>query len=149
MPEQEARLSALDERVSGQGRAINELTSSMQSGFRHLEQQIGNLANTMAASQKIQWPALSLALAFATVIGTLAYWPIKESQGKIESRLEDSVSAHVYESNRATWRSDYALDQQQIAREIDSVKAALIPRPELENRFTDMQRQVDELKRRP
>lgn len=92
----DAQSAAMGERVSNLNRRQTDLENEMRIGFRAVETQITSLTNetrtalqsistTMAERNKPQWQALSVMLAFVTILGALAYWPIREKAIDLQS----------------------------------------------------------------
>lgn len=160
----ETRIAALGERVEGQGRRLSSLEATVTQGFKQVEVSIGSLSSEFRNSQRPQWQAIGVALTFATVVGALAYWPIRENQSDFKSDLRSiadsamSVSSFVdfkatYENNRIVSRTEYIDKFNAVNSSIAKIADDQVPRKEMDRvwasqdrQFSDLQRQLDEIK---
>lgn len=170
-----ASQAQLGERVTNLGRRQSDLESEMRSGFKQVESSISSLANetrnaiasvsaSIAERNKPQWQALGVALTFATVLGGLAYMPIREATTDLKSSVSTladralSVGAFqdfkaTYENNRIVSRTEYIDKFGAVNISIGKINDQLVPRAELERVWVSedqqraqMQKQIDELK---
>lgn len=136
---------------------------------------ISSLGTTLAERSKPQWQALSVMLAFALAVGALAYWPIREALSEVKTdqryleqnalsvaafaevnRYRDQQFAefkNTYENNRVVSRNEYIDKFGAINARLEKIDAETVPRAEhdrtwanYDQRFADVQRQVDEMK---
>jgi hypothetical protein len=88
----------LGERVTNLGRRQSDLETEMRAGFRSQEQSLtaftnevrnslAQLSQTIAERNKPQWQALGVALAFAGMLGGLAYMPIREATNDLKTAV--------------------------------------------------------------
>lgn len=157
----DARTAALNERVEGQGRRLSSLEQTVTTGFRQIEGSISALSTEFRNNQRPQWQALSVLLVAVSLIGALAYWPIREQQSDIKADVanivagmatgfdragdrvdklaEQSLSVQsfldfkgTYENNRVVSRTEYLDKFSTITTSIDKVKDDMVPRKEHE-----------------
>jgi hypothetical protein len=159
-----ATQAQLGERVTNLGRRQTDLENEMRSGFRQIEQSfasftnetrasINALATSLAERNKPQWQALGVMLAFATALGGLAYWPIREATNDLKASVAVIVDKMVTQKE-LEWRSARsAEDRARMEAAIAELREAQVPRAELERvwqsfdqRFSDHQRQLDDVK---
>lgn len=149
--ENDPRIASLNERVSGQGAHIVSIENEMRRNFESVNVTLSNINAKLETQQKPQWQALGVLLTGIVVIGTLAYWPIRESQSRIESNLtalaNSTVTLREYDNNRVLSRND----NNNRFDKIEKALADIVPRAEharawdgINQRFTDMQRQIDQ-----
>ncbi|WP_244483779.1 hypothetical protein [Rhizobium sp. Root482] len=154
----------LGERVTNLGRRQTDLEAEMRTGFKQMESALSALgaemrnstaalSTNMAERNKPQWQALGVPLTFATVLGGLAYMPIRESTSDLKASVA-IISERMVTQQEMEWRT--ARGQEDRARSetaITDLRNSQVPRLELDRvfmgydqRFGDVQRQVDELK---
>lgn len=160
----DAVTAQLGERVTNLGRRQTDMEAEMRSGFKQVENSLAGIANEMRSSiaalstnlaerNKPQWQALSVAIAFCTVIGGLAYWPIQSSTSDLKAAISN-LSDKVVTRQEMEWRQARgAEDRTRMEGSIKDIRDAQVPRAELERVWTsqtnidaDQQRQLDELK---
>lgn len=160
----DAVTAQLGERVTNLGRRQTDLEAEMRTGFKQMESALSALgaemrnstaalSTNMAERNKPQWQALGVALTFATVLGGLAYMPIRESTSDLKASVA-IISERMVTQQEMEWRT--ARGQEDRARSetaINDLRNSQVPRLELDRvfmgydqRFGDVQRQVDELK---
>lgn len=149
--ENDPRIASLNERVSGQGSHIASIENEMRRNFESVNVALSNINAKLETQNKPQWQALGVLLTGIVVVGTLAYWPIRESQSRIENNLTSlantTVTLREYDNNRVLSRTDNS----NRFEKIESILANIVPRAEhdrvwdgINQRFTDMQRQIDQ-----
>lgn len=161
----EARYASLDERVRNQGAQIAGLEQEMRRSFSALSTGLDAINAKLADTSKPQWQALGVMLTAIVVVGTLAYWPIREAQSRIEATVADQARLinerfgsvvtlqqfaefrSTYENNRALTRVDMNARFEKLERGLETV----VPREEhervwigLDQRFAEMRRQIDQ-----
>jgi CHASE3 domain sensor protein len=163
-----AQYARLSERVENQGKDIVDLRSNMNTGFQTVNSAISTLSNELRASGRTQWPAiwaaLSVGVAILTGLGFMALQPIKDSIATIRedakmqaSETSTSISAVVDKmvtQKEMEWRTARgAEDRARTDASVKELRDAQVPREELDRvfgsydqRFTDQQRQIDEVK---
>ena len=147
----ELQYAALGERVEGQGRRLTNLENTVTQGFKQVEASIGGLAAEFRSSQRPQWQAIGVAITFAAMIGALAYWPIRENQANLKTQIDALTSVAITRAEME-WRQERGKEERaRTETAILAISSALVPRQELDRvfqgydqRFTDMQRQIDE-----
>ncbi|KQY22550.1 hypothetical protein ASD31_22955 [Rhizobium sp. Root482] len=160
----DAVTAQLGERVTNLGRRQTDLEAEMRTGFKQMESALSALgaemrnstaalSTNMAERNKPQWQALGVPLTFATVLGGLAYMPIRESTSDLKASVA-IISERMVTQQEMEWRT--ARGQEDRARSetaITDLRNSQVPRLELDRvfmgydqRFGDVQRQVDELK---
>lgn len=155
---------AMGERVTNMGRRINDVEVEMRSGFNQINQSISALSNTLAERNKTQWPVIFLAIGVASsVLGyfvTQALTPIRDANLDMKAAIIQTsqdikaLAASTVSQQELAWRSQRGVeDRTRMETAIGDIRAALVPRQEHERvwtsydqRFADIQRQVDEVK---
>jgi len=161
---QDAMTAQLGERVTNLGRRQTDLESEMRSGFKQIESSVASLSaemrNSVAAlsaniaeRNKPQWQALGVALTFCTILGGLAYWPINAATTDLKAAVASMADKMVtrQEMDQRTERG--VEDRARTDMAVKDLRDAQVPREELvrvwdnyDQRFTDQQRQIDEVK---
>lgn len=152
-----AQWARLSERVENQGKDIVDLRSNMNTGFQGVNANLATLSNELRSAGKTHWPvifaALSVVITILAGLGFLSLQPIKDNTARLETALvrlaETSVSQKEME-----WRSARgAEDRMRTETAVKDLREAQVPRLELtrvwdnyDQRFTDQQRQIDEVK---
>lgn len=80
VPHVDARLSALETRVEGIAGSLNSVVTAVNALGEKLDR-------GRQTPWGVIWSAMSVATAIITVIGGLAYWPIKEGQADFKASL--------------------------------------------------------------
>lgn len=154
----------LGERVTNLGRRQTDLETEMRQGFRTMEQAVTSLANetrtsiatlsaNLAERSRPQWQALGVALTFATLLGGLAYLPIREATSDLKASTA-MLAERMVTRQEMDWRQARgAEDRSRMELSINDLRALQVPREELvrvwqnyDQRFSDQQRQLDDLK---
>ena len=163
-----AQYARLSERVENQGKDIVDLRSNMNTGFQSVNANIATLSNELRGNSKTQWPVIwsAIGVSFAVLggIGTMAYYPVRESQAQLKTEIRDvatdassaisSLAAQIVTQKELDWRTQRAAeDRQRTETAIKDLRSDQVPRQEHErvwsgydNKISDVQRQVDELK---
>lgn len=160
----DAAQAQLGERVTNLGRRQTDLESEMRTGFKAVETQMASLANEMrlaisglsssiAERSRPQWQALGVTLTFAGMLGALAYLPIREATTDLKFAVS-ALSEKVVTRQEMDWRSARGTeDRQRMESAIAEIRNNVVPRAEharewagADQRFSDVQRQIDELK---
>lgn len=129
----------------------------MNTGFQGVNANLAALSNELRSAGKTHWPvifaALSVVITILAGLGFLSLQPIKDNTARLETALvrlaETSVSQKEME-----WRSARgAEDRMRTETAVKDLREAQVPRLELtrvwdnyDQRFTDQQRQIDEVK---
>ena len=171
----DARLAALETRVSGIERGMSALDDKISSRFKETTDQLGQLTAKLDERSKTHWPtiwgAMSVVLGLVIAGGTLAFSPRDESIRRIEAGLNDVAASRVsfsafsefkgtYENNRLLFRQDIdarfiRLDGEigALERRIREGETAVAPRGEQQERWraqdaavAALQRQLDDVK---
>lgn len=171
----EAKYAALDERVANQGLRLTQIEQTMMSGFRQVEQTLGNLGAELRGGQKPQWQAISVAatvtIAFMGLVGTLAYMPVtsglRDVREDVRANAKDSLSVDAFKEFKATYENNRLLnrtdvdakvlrldtDLSKLEGQVREAAAAVVPRGEHQERWRSqdaavaaVQRQLDDLK---
>lgn len=167
----ESKYAQLGERVSNLSIRQHDLEAEMRRGFGELSQAVNVLSNELRGTSRTQWPviwsAVGVCFAVITAIGSLAFIPVRGDISRIDGNIvaltnaikevdDKSVSQsqftefkNTYENNRVLTRTDYNDRFKSIEASIDNT----VPRAEhnrvwigYDQRFADVQRQVDEVK---
>lgn len=160
----DAVTAQLGERVTNLGRRQTDMESEMRAGFKAMEAAVTSLANETRASiaalstnlaerNKPQWQALGVALTFAAMLGGLAYLPIREATSDLKASVS-ALGSRVVTRDEMEWRTARAAeDRARTDAGVKELRDAQVPRDELDRvfssydqRFTDQQRQLDDVK---
>ncbi|WP_245423061.1 hypothetical protein [Neorhizobium huautlense] len=160
----DAVTAQLGERVTNLGRRQTDLDAEMRAGFKAMENGMTTLAGEMRTSlaalsanlaerSRPQWQALSVVLAFAAMLGGLAYLPIREATGDLKSSVAPLTDKMVTQKE-LEWRTARgAEDRQRSEAMIKELREEQVPRKELDRVFnsydeqrSDIRRQLDEVK---
>ncbi|MER9356961.1 hypothetical protein NKI61_27350 [Mesorhizobium sp. M0514] len=105
--------AAMGERVTNMGRRINDVEVEMRNGFNQVSNSlnastnetrasIAALSTSLAERARPQWQALSVMLAFAAILGGLAYMPIREATNDLKAaNVETNKSIQALTSETA------------------------------------------------
>lgn len=143
----------LGERVTNLGRRQTDLENEVRTGFRQIEQSIAGLSSTISDRAKPQWQALSVMLAFAAILGGLAYMPIREATNDLKVAVtamgERSVSRQEMDWRAARGSEDRDRTNEAIA----DIRSSAVTRNEWAERnrardqeVADLSRRVDEIR---
>lgn len=147
----------LGERVTNLGRRQSDLETEMRSGFRQMEQSITSFTNetrtsiaalsqTLAERNKPQWQALSVMLAFAAILGGLAYMPIREATTDLKASVS-SLAAAAVTREELNWRSQRtAEDRQRVELAIADIRASMLPRNEWMERNASRDHDIENIR---
>ena len=150
-----AQWARLSERVENQGKDIIDLRSNMNTGFQNIQSALTSLMNEFRGSTRTQWPviwsAIGVCFVVITAIGGLAYAPITSGMTRLDQSLS-SISEKMVTRQEMDWRAQRGVeDRLKTDAAIVDLRAGVVPRQELDRvwagydqRFTDMQRQIDE-----
>ncbi len=160
----DAATAQLGERVTNLGRRQSDLESEMRTGFRQMETaftafsnetrtSIASLSTNIAERNRPQWQALSVMLAFAAILGGLAYMPIREATTDLKGAVA-ALAATTVTRQELEWRTARSMeDRSRSDANLRDLRDDLVPRAEharvwqsYDQRLSDQQRQVDELK---
>ncbi|TCV68705.1 hypothetical protein [Neorhizobium sp. S3-V5DH] len=160
----DAVTAQLRERVTNLGRRQTDLEAEMRAGFKAMENGMTTLASEMRTSvaalsanlaerSRPQWQALSVVLAFAAMLGGLAYLPIREATSDLKSSVA-LLTDKMVTQKELEWRTARgAEDRQRSEAMIKELREEQVPRKELDRVFNsydeqraDIQRQLDEVK---
>ncbi len=160
----DAITAQLGERVTNLGRRQTDLETEVRSGFKNIDTAVTSLANETRASiaalstnlaerNKPQWQALGVALTFAAMLGGLAYLPIREATSDLKASV-NILADKMVTQQELEWRTARsAEDRARTDAAVKDLRDAQVPREELDRvfasydqRFTDQQRQIDEVK---
>lgn len=141
----------LGERVTNLGRRQTDLEAEMRTGFRQIEQSISALSSTLSDRAKPQWQALSVMLAFAAILGGLAYMPIREATSDLKIAVT-ALAANTVTRQEMDWRAGRgAEDRDRTEAAIKEIRAGMVYRNEWTERnlardheVANIQRQIDQ-----
>jgi chromosome segregation ATPase len=141
----------LGERVTNLGRRQTDLETEMRTGFRTIEQSIASLTTSLSERNKPQWQALSVMLAFAAILGGLAYMPIREATSDLKSAVA-TIAANSVTRQEMDWRSARsAEDRIRTDDSIKEIRSGIVYRNEWQERnlsrdheIASIQRQIDQ-----
>lgn len=169
-------LDVTNNRVSTLETSVRDLASSQaQLGIRlsaeinavsnALSAELKGLAGQFADRSKIPWPALGVMLAFITTVGGLVWYPVKDRQDALQTAVlklaENAVSRNDFEyrlrlsgERRDDFQRMAEVRDKDMEAKVEQLRDRIVPRGEHEEkwrgsdqRFADVQRQVDDVKR--
>jgi hypothetical protein len=116
----DAVTAQLGERVTNLGRRQTDLEAEMRAGFKAMENGMTTLASEMRTSvaalsanlaerSRPQWQALSVVLAFAAMLGGLAYLPIREATSDLKSSVA-LITDRMVTQKEMEWRTARAAE---------------------------------------
>ncbi len=157
-PDPAMHIAALQERVHGLGQQFLNFEQATTRSFQQVEAALATLSAEVRAGGKTQWQTIvtsvGVLVAILGAIGTLAYLPIKNNMDQLTGdlriirtdlvprselverwrRTEDEIKANRDDLLRHEGRSVLRLEHEERARSVD-------------RRFSELQRQIDEMKR--
>lgn len=131
--EQES-LGSIQTRVHHLEQGLTTLSRDVRDGFARITEQFQTQATRFEQERKPQWQAYGVMLSGMVILGTLAYWPIREQQARLETLIAKVDDGSVR-------RAEFDLTQDR-GRETRTQLAADIARTGVE-----LQRQIDDLKK--
>jgi hypothetical protein len=146
----------LGERVTNLGRRQSDLESEMRSGFKQVENSLASLGNEMRSAvaglttniadrNKVQWPAIGVAISFCAIIGGVVAYPVNSAISRLDGTLANMASQMVTRQE-VDWRAARAAeDRARLDTTIQDIRSNLVPRVELEDRLSDIRRDIDRL----
>lgn len=165
----DAQFSSLEQRVYTIEKGFVDLRDTVQHQTAAITAKLETLGSQFNESRKPQWqPLLMLAsviVAFVTAIGTLAYWPILSGQSRADAAIasvqtelrvsiKESAASYLTRAE-ADWRAERSKeDRRRFEIALTKLIDGQVSRQEHEQRwqneaqrFADVQRQIDEMKR--
>lgn len=164
----ETKYVQLSERVENQATRIADLDLRMRQGFTDIGSQIRGLSDDVRGGSKTQWPLVigfsSVSITILAGLGFLALQPIKDNvaqirdDAKVEVASTNTAISTVVEKmvtqKELEWRTGRsAEDRTRTDANVKELRDAQVPREELDRvfgaydqRFSDQQRQIDEVK---
>lgn len=163
--EPEAKIAALDVQVFNLGRQFTALETSTSAGFMAVTNRLDKLSQDINSGQKTPWPTIWAAMGVGVVIlgslGTVIYAPISSGLADAKASISDlrkdtaqsltNLVAGTVSRQEMDWRTDRGAEDR---KRTESALAVTVPRPEYDERwrgadqrFVDLQRQMDEQKR--
>jgi hypothetical protein len=161
-----ASWARLSERVENQGKDIVDLRSNMNTGFQGVNANLATLSNELRTNGRTQWPviwsAIAVGVGILSGLGFMALQPIKDSVSQIreDAKLESadtslsisSVVDKMVTQKEMEWRTARSSEDRKRQDEaLTDLRDKSVPREELsrvwlgyDQRFTDLQRQIDE-----
>lgn len=156
---QDVATAQLSERVTSQGRRLNDIEVEMRSGFAQLgtslnastnemRHSIAQLSQSMAESRRPQWQALSVMLAGVVVLGGLLYWPIREATSRLETAVI-ALAEKTVPRAEIEWRSQRgAEDRKRTEDALAALRLSAVDRAEWLQQIHGRDTEVAELNRR-
>lgn len=158
-------LDSLAQRMDQQGKATSDKIDQMFSSFdRRFSEQIDSTNKQLAERGKTPWgiiiPAIGLLFALAQYWTSLQFTPVRDEIAKLGSSIAlvgtNAVPATAFTDFKATYENNRLTSRQDNDNRFAAIEAKFatqVPRGEHERvwasydqRFTDVQRQVDEVK---
>lgn len=155
----QARYAALDERVTNLRTSFVNLEGEMRSGFAGLNSHLTSLSNELRTSQKTQWPVIWAAagVVFSVLVGIggALYLPVLNNLSEQKGEIKELRSGFV-PRDEIDWRATRAAeDRARLETNLTDIRSQMTPRSErdsimrgIEQRFSDIQRQLDQLRER-
>lgn len=154
--EQES-LGSIQTRVHHLEQGLTNLSRTMQEGFSKITEQFQTQATRFDQDRKPQWQAYGVMLTGMVILGTLAYWPIREQQGRLEQILVkmddqkvDNVTFNVFsergKESRLQINEDIRRGDIELQRQIDEIKRTQGDTYSLRDAFMESKQEIKELK---
>lgn len=144
--EQES-LGSIQTRVHHLEQGLATLSRNVQDGFAKLAEQI-------TTDRRPQWQAYGVMLTGVALLGALAYWPIREQQGRLEAILVKMDDQKIDVATYAVAAERGKESREQVNTALRDIQTNLVPRREHElqwaanaREMSDIQRQIDEVKK--
>lgn len=136
----------LGERVTNLGRRQTDLETEMRTGFRQIEQSIATLTTSLSERNKPQWQALSVMLAFAAILGGLAYMPIREATTDLKTSV-GLIAEKMITRDELNWRSQRtAEDRLRMEASVSDIRSTMLPRNEWMERNASRDHDVESIR---
>lgn len=153
--------AAMNERVTNLGRRQSDLETEVRSGFKQIDgamlslaeemrRGIAGLTTNMAERNRVQWPAIGVAVTFCAVLGGVLAYPVNSAIARLDNTL-GGISEKMVTRQEMDWRSARGVeDRTRMESAVAQIRTDQVPRAELERvwdgynqRFVDQQRQID------
>ena len=155
--EYDARYARLGERADNIGRRQTDMETEMRRGFSELTASLNKLSTDLQSSSKTPWPVIvsAIGVSFAIVagLGAQALGPIREAQIRNDASIAQLAGSTVPRTELDSRASRSAEDRGRTEQTLARAEGELVPRKEHERvwqnydqRLSDHQRQIDELK---
>jgi hypothetical protein len=151
---QYAEYGRLDQRVQTIESALSNVVSQMDRDRLHIDSQFNALQASISERSKIPWPALGVMLSAIVVIGTLTWYPIRETQGEIKDVLRTQQEKMV---PRVEHEREWARNEKNMNSMLDLIQRnqqAIVPRGEHEEKWrsyavahTALEQRVEDVRR--
>lgn len=154
--EQES-LGSIQTRVSHLEQGLVSLSKDVREGFALLTKQNQDQAARFDQERKPQWQAYGVMLTGMVILGTLAYWPIREQQGRLETlivkmddqkvgKAEFTIVQERGKESRQQINDDIKRGNAELQRQIDEIKRAQGDTYSLRDAFMESKQEIKELK---
>ena len=153
--------AAMNERVTNLGRRQSDLETEVRSGFKQIDgamlslaeemrRGIAGLTTNMAERNRVQWPAIGVAVTFCAVLGGVLAYPVNSAIARLDNTL-GGIAEKMVTRQEMDWRSARGVeDRTRVESTVAQIRTDQVPRAELERvwdgynqRFIDQQRQID------
>ncbi|MBX5206673.1 hypothetical protein [Rhizobium sp. NZLR11] len=161
-----ANWGRLSERVENQGKDLTDLRSNMNTGFQQVNANLNALSNELRTNGRTQWPviwsAIAVGVGILSGLGFMALQPIKDNVAQVREDAKAEATAtslsiasvvdKMVTQKEMEWRTARgAEDRKRQDDALSDLRDKSVPREELsrvwlgyDQRFTDLQRQIDE-----
>lgn len=154
--EQES-LGSIQTRVHHLEQGLTNLSRTMQEGFSKITEQFQTQAARFDQDRKPQWQAYGVMLTGMVILGTLAYWPIREQQGRLEQlivKMDDqkvdtvtfNLASERGKESRIQINEDIRRGDTELQRQIDEIKRSQGDTYSLRDAFMESKQEIKELK---
>lgn len=127
-------LGSIQTRVHHLEQGLIGLSKDVREGFSRITEQFQAQASRFEQERRPQWQAYGVMLTAVALLGTMAYWPVREQQTRLETLILKMDEGKVS-------REEFILTQDR-GREYRERAGA-----DLTRTTADLQRQLDDLKR--
>jgi hypothetical protein len=160
---QDAIQAQQGERITNLGRRQSDLETEVRSGFKQIDvamlslaeemrRGIAGLTSNMAERNRVQWPAIGVAVSFCAILGGVLAYPINSAISRLDSTL-GTINEKMVTQKEMEWRTARGIeDRARIEAALLSLRSEQMPRMELERvldgikiQFSDQQRQIDRI----
>lgn len=154
--EQES-LGSIQTRVHHLEQSLVGLSKDLREGFAALNKQMQDQSARFDQERRPQWQAYGVMLTGMVILGTLAYWPIREQQGRLESlivkmddqkvgRAEFNVVQERGKESRIQINDDIKRGESELQRQIDELKRQQGDTYSLRDAFLEAKQEIKEIK---
>lgn len=134
-----AAFASLSQQVTNLDGDYRDLKGMVITLDRKLDTSMAAISQKLDDSRQPAWQAYGVMLTAITIIGALAYWPVRENQTELRETIKTLATGVVYTRR-------YENNMQNVKEELEKLRTEKASK-DLENERTEnAQRQIEELK---